>query len=65
MALYEIRNRLLFPKKSDADEVWAKLKGYLKNKDIRNLVDEPSFIEYIICRHDEGKSCSQVERIEK
>jgi len=67
MPLYAITTKLMFPEKADADEEWAKLKVYLKNKDIRSLVDEPSFIQYIISHHDETppRSCELIERFEK
>uniref|UniRef100_A0A6M3J253 Uncharacterized protein n=1 Tax=viral metagenome TaxID=1070528 RepID=A0A6M3J253_9ZZZZ len=67
MALYTITTKLMFPEKADADEEFAKLKAYLKNKDIRSLVEEPSFIQYIISHHDETppQSCELIARLEK
>ena len=63
--LYRIRVDLKFPQKSDSDEVWTALRGYLNNKDIRNLAEETSYIEYHECYHDEGKPCLSIERFEK
>jgi len=63
--LYRIRVDLKFPQKSDSDEVWTVLKRYLKAKDIRNLAEETSYIDYHECNHDEGKSCMPIERFEK
>ena len=41
------------------------IKKYLRVKDIRNLTDERSFIDYHECGHDEGKACVKIERFEK
>ncbi len=62
--LYDISVKLKFAKKSDSDEVWSRLKGYLKNKDIRNVAEEKSFIYYHECNHDTGEACKTIERFE-
>lgn len=62
---YRIRTDLIFEKKSEADEVWGALKNYLKRKDIRNIAEEKSHIDYELCGHDEGKACTPIEHFEK
>lgn len=61
---YVIDVKLMFPSKADSDEVWAKLKAYLKDKKIVSLVNEQSFIKYHECYHDEGSSCKDIEYFE-
>lgn len=62
---HRIRTDLIFEKKADADEVWAAMKKYLKNKDIRNIAEEKSYIDYHECRHEEGEPCIPIEHFEK
>lgn len=62
---YRIRTDLIFENKSEADEVWSRLKAYLKNKDIRNIAEEKSYIDYHECRHEEGEACKPIEHFEK
>ena len=61
---YRIRCDLMFPKQTDGDEVWAKLKDYLKNKQIKSLVNEKSYIDYHKCMHEENLPCVPIERFE-
>ncbi len=65
--LYDISVRLKFTKKGDSDALWVILKKFLKDRDIRSLVEETSFIEYIKSHHDESppKPCETIERLEK
>lgn len=60
-----IRVDLMFAVDSDGDEVWVKLKDYLKTKDIRSLVNEKSYIDYHECTHDINQPCIPIERFEK
>jgi len=59
--------RLMFEKDSEADEVWGALKNYLKNKQIKSVVNEKSFIEYHECGHDNTPPtpCATLERFER
>ncbi len=65
--LYDISVKLKFPNKVDSDELWAKLKSFLKTKNIKSLVNETSYIKYHKCYHDEtpSKPCKLIERFEK
>lgn len=65
--VYRVRIDLMLPDKVDSDEVWAKLKNYLKTKKIKSLVSEKSYIEYQECHHDESPPtpCVIIERFEK
>ncbi len=58
---------LIFEQNIEADEVWQALVTYLKNKQIRNIAGEHSFIEYQDCHHDESppRPCSVLARFEK
>ena len=62
-----IRADLMFEKDSEADEVWVVIKKYLKEKKIRNIANEKSFIKYEDCHHDENppRPCEIIERFEK
>lgn len=62
---YRIRTDLIFEEKSEADEVWSALKTYLRTKNIRNIAEAKSFIDYEECGHDEGKACIPIEHFEK
>ncbi len=57
--------KLMFEKDSEANEVWGVLKNYLKNKKIKNLVNEKSYIQLHECGHDTGTPCVVLERFEK
>lgn len=63
--LYRIRIDLMFPNQIDGDEVWAALKNYLKNKEIKSLVNETSYIDYHKCLHEENLPCEPIQRFEK
>ncbi len=62
-----IKCDLIFDSDLDADAVWVTLKKYLRNKGIKNLVDEKSYIDYHECYHDASppKPCVKIERFEK
>jgi len=62
-----IRVDLMFEINTEADEIWGALKTYLRNKEIKNLAKEKSFIHYEECHHDEtpSKPCEIIERVEK
>lgn len=62
-----IRIDLQFGNETDADEVWGALKNYLKNRDIKSIVGETSFIEYEECHHDQSppQPCEIIEKFEK
>ncbi len=62
-----IKTDLIFEKNSEADEVWSALKNYLKNKKIKSLVNETSYIDYHECYHEASppRPCVTIERLEK
>ena len=62
-----IKVDLIFEESTEADEVWAKLKDYLKTKKIINLVKEKSYIDYHECFHGvtPEKPCVNIEYFEK
>ncbi len=59
-----IRIDLMFEIPEEADTVWAALKNYLKTKQIKNLVNEKSYIDYHECHHDTGGACVTLEHFE-
>jgi len=63
--IYRIKVDLMFPYKSDSDDVWAALKNYLRQKNIRGIAEEKSYIDYHLCGHDDGKPCDTIEHFEK
>ena len=65
--LYRVKVDLMFPNKSDGDQVWAALKNYLQTKNIKSLAEEKSFIEYHECHHDESppQACKVIQRFER
>jgi len=64
-----IRNDLMFEDgaETEADEVWAAMKSYLRDMQIKSLAMEKSFIAYEECHHDETppRPCEIIERFEK
>ena len=62
-----IRVDLIFEDIAEADDTWAAIKNYIKNKKLRNVLEERSFIEYHECHHDSNppQPCVILERIEK
>ena len=62
-----IRVDLMFENAVEADEVWAKTKSFLKDKQIVNTEREVSFIHYEECHHGEKhpQRCVIIEYFEK
>ena len=62
-----IRVDMMFERDNEADEVWQALKAYAKNKKLRSLTEEKSYIQYENCHHDENppRPCEPIERYEK
>ena len=65
--IYRIRCDLMTEKENVANIGWQKIKDFLNDPNIINLLEEKSFIEYEHCYHDETptKPCEIIERHEK